>query len=1387
MTLTTADSATTETPEDPRVEANLLPTRAKVSTTLSEDTWWGDALAGPQGHNKVAMFANPFAGQAEEILFIDSAGTLSWARHSNETAAGWTSVPLGAATEVVTAVHPRGVVFAFAIQSQAAPLASKLTVYVLERTTEGSIAWTEVPNGLTRPLGYAAKLSVQYEAGRPANPVVFLAENGTTVASSNLLIFQTRAPSGGAAPSSGGWWQNSDVVTIPTRNLALFPDVLCAVDGPHLAPNVMVWTCNGQSTFQFRRASGQSYVSTKNIGGAKGLAGLYATPLGVGLVGWGSQGAWLNLVVWRANSAGGSVRTQQYVDILQATAMRSWQDDRGLLHAFVQHGSDVSVIHQVDVVADPATATWIPQFTTRAWQGQAVIVSTPLAVDVVDYTVDAYPDQYPSQFMLHGAAGAPTQDWSIYTQDVYSTWWSREDVRFQQDSKLRAVTAYKSQITLVSAYGGPVACYPVSLTAAQAVEVVVSGKTYRLGPDVAPTHLMTDFRGCLTFAVPAVSLAGVEVTLSAVGLASSVTVNPATDVLSYLGGAGTLPNRQQVITAETLRDAKTSDGRWVVPGWHVEYGEAAGAGAAPILTPDQVLTLCAELIKAPGADPTRPRFISLQASDPERAAYASHSSTAEAAELRAGWAADPSFTGFLDGGLARVGDFWEAINAGAVRVQDALLDLVDGTADLLIVWIDGLTYGLTVVWDTLVQAARVIEAIFNAIVAAVKDVIDWLKWALDLGDIFLTKDAMLAGLKQVPEYYETVVDALFDKIGPGWFASKKEAVTTSLETAISSLQGASLDPVHAPNPAAGPAAEPGSSTPDADSITNPHFWWSLDAIFSLPDGSPESTDADELGGERADPPPEFTAMAEAFADLGAVFRDDDVAKELTAAWAEVAQLFSNLLDWTDFQTLVKTQFSSLIRLTEHLVLAFLEFCEVAVEKVRAFVLAGIRCIPVLFDLVVEDPTGGMLQSLWTSLCELAGRPVESMSYGNLVGVLICSPLCSTFKAMTGAPPFPDGKFPSFNGTDLRAGGPDQDLVWVPQSYSPTMPNEYVVDPEAQYVVQSLVGVATAWYFAVDSYMNAHSAHKLPHTKAFEAVERCFLVMVAGGDLLAFVVGDLPIFWGVGKVVEGVEVLWYAEYIPKTLLYLCDLYVCIVAPLTGHQAKVGAQIFGTWNVPLADRLGGNNFATSLITVFGYIEAVISAALYGFSEHHPADLYWLVTQIIGLESSLTAFLRLRIRLDDVMGTWASLLLLHPYLFGGKVTLDILADVGSGLALALTGGESSRVHLNNEVAQAFLPTTLPAGVIGQPYQLEPGFPVEIYSNWAAFDAWTPLGWTIGSGELPAGLYLGQDPKFEARIQFRGTPEGPAGTYSFQVWGGNSFDPNNIVKQDYQITITA
>jgi hypothetical protein len=387
----------------------------------------------------------------------------------------------------------------------------------------------------------------------------------------------------------------------------------------------------------------------------------------------------------------------------------------------------------------------------------------------------------------------------------------------------------------------------------------------------------------------------------------------------------------------------------------------------------------------------------------------------------------------------------------------------------------------------------------------------------------------------------------------------------------------------------------------------------------------------------------------------------------------------------------------------------------------------------------------------------------------------CLPLTAAFKAFLGVAPFPDGKFP----TVQTAPEASQDVTWLPAGVDFIQPDGYPVPPEGQYAIQFLVGIASSLFSVVDMYMNIHAAHIMKDDDDHDYT--CFLVGVAIFDFLWFGVGDLPIFWGVEKDSDSHNMLWWGEYIPKTLIYLGDLYVCVIGPVCGAGGKIGEHLIGA--------LGGNNFGTFFITAAAITEVGCSIALLTGSDHNPIDKYWAGTQITGLVPSLTAPIRMRYYPSD-HSRWGISLMQNPKVFSVKSAVDISCDVGAGSAWAFVAGKQEQLATEQSFRPLLSPTTLPAATIGKAYATPTNSPVVLYVAKEGFADWSPIGWAVDPGSpLPDGLSITPLGPDNTGLGISGMPSSSvvAQTYKVTIWVCNSYDPNNLVKQDFQLVVNA
>lgn len=268
-------------------------------------------------------------------------------------------------------------------------------------------------------------------------------------------------------------------------------------------------------------------------------------------------------------------------------------------------------------------------------------------------------------------------------------------------SELQQVSAYRVELDLLDGWNAPVAGQPLQVSASTPATALINGQTVRLTQ--TPTTITTDGQGQAVLALIADGLSAPTLTVTAASLSVSATVSPSGPINTYMQGKTSL-NYQSPLTADTLTNAQTPDGRPVVPG----------------------------------------------ASDPNAAATAvNNMSTA------ASWAAGPSgvsarrssIVARRDGTLgARTGvgkpatvksilldiDHWahdalHAIKKGAAKVENIAYDAESKTFTLAADFADWAGQAVTIVIHGIEDAAHVIHAVLNKLVGAIIDAVKWLE------------------------------------------------------------------------------------------------------------------------------------------------------------------------------------------------------------------------------------------------------------------------------------------------------------------------------------------------------------------------------------------------------------------------------------------------------------------------------------------------------------------------------------------------------------------------------------------------------------------------------------------------------------------------------------
>ena len=691
--------------------ANFAPASIEVASNLAEDTVIAGVMDIAVGVNKVAMFANPFVGGAEEMLYVDEQATLRWARHVNSAAATgvgadtsrWSIAPLlNNVVEVVVAVHPTGAVFAWVLHGDATSRHLSSFELVADPAVFDGFRWA--PGSVWLPDMNLSGLSVQYCDDRPATPVVFVTDPGEP----RLFWF---LPNFSRDAQGLSWHPGGDFGYDPAdRGLP----VVAGVDDPSEAVSqrpvvrvVRVWSAAADGlwmTTYLPRDSTTSYVRQRVVQGeGVALVGRWVHPYGAGVF---VQVTATKRVMAVAPSPGGA-DAQSFVLDQALGDLTVWQDADNLLHLYGRDAkATLNAVHQTGWTQDPGTSMrlGIPVWDSHVdFQGQSVLTTRPLVAQVASYAIDAFPDELPSQHVMHQGVD-PGESCAIYTQSVRTNFWSTEKVRLVPETlpAAYAVPRYQTSLTVKDGFGAPMGGVPVSLTADVPVDLEVGGQFYRTG-SVTPTTLVTDGTGRITLRVVANGLSVPMMYATTPGLSQSVTVQMAADVHKFLAGDGTLPNHQDGFTAATVTSATKPDKTPLFP----KVRKAEDSGNWPPSAED-VVTWCQAAFAVDAGTPLPPAMraglgqgetihaFTLQTHDPDRAGFEVYTS---ADQLLARRAAITAKGGIFDEAEDWWGDVWQGIRNGVNAVGEVFVNIANAVIEIAITLADGVIAVLQTAWD----------------------------------------------------------------------------------------------------------------------------------------------------------------------------------------------------------------------------------------------------------------------------------------------------------------------------------------------------------------------------------------------------------------------------------------------------------------------------------------------------------------------------------------------------------------------------------------------------------------------------------------------------------------------------------------------------------------
>ncbi|OWK35661.1 hypothetical protein FRUB_08224 [Fimbriiglobus ruber] len=936
-----------------------------------QDAVSADVLSvGAGKKNQVALFSNPFRNGDEEALIVSESGRLTYLHRSDESPTGWKQEPVAAVpgnvTEVVSLVQT------VARQIWAACVDAATNKIMLLKL-DANNSWTDRSDLVAGQQGGWSQLYVHYSKQRPTRPVLFGLDPQTArlrqIHQSNVV--------------ANYQWGLGRTFSLPAK-----PDEFVAAyaeDGQQSGTTVVFGRC-GEVITDWSFDSNNALVGTKEIAtDAQSLAGAWDTlnnGLGVAylatnrdfvLAGW----PYTITEFFRARWAGLGFAT--------ATV---WQDADERLHVYgVTDDKVFKVLHQTGTAPSGIGPNWPVWAQAVTEDGKKTPAAVELHANVAAVATDSYPTFRPTHLIKVDGA-RPSEAFRLYRQDVTTTWWSDEKIRLPSSGTPHVVSRYACEARLLNVYGAPVVDYEVVVSASSRVEMFANDVSYLIAPNKSAA-MRTDAFGKVSFSIAADGLTPPVLYLNAINLAKGAVIRPAADVHAYLAGEGILPTHQRILDGPALENAK-ADGQPLVRDWKITPGDAvatfknsfAVASGKPVTT--RLVGGRAQPIKG----------FAVQTWDAGRPAYQEFFSDDEIRRDEALHRTHPAFGGIWDDILQWGADVWQGIKQGVIKVAKVVVDVAKKIASVVIYIGNKLVELGKFILGTLDAAARVVEAIFQQVGAAVSRVVDWLKSLFNFQDIWDTKKALEGVLKQAPELISTVRQKL-GAISHGWFIEQEQAVRANFSDLKAQYAGGQL---------AMGIQKAGGGIPTASKVpihaqsfaNNPQANWMLGRVTANPPAlhalSPKlRADTDGLWDQFAQ-----------------IWEDAAPAKEFVRAAQSFARMFTELVDFNNPKPLDQREFDALFTFLESVTEMLLKTADAVVQSLLAIIQSATELLnEVLWTPLPPSPLTVLYKWIQSNPAHPPAEP-EELTLGGLVCLTAAFPTTVFYKLIFGtdAVPFP---------------------------------------------------------------------------------------------------------------------------------------------------------------------------------------------------------------------------------------------------------------------------------------------------------------------------------------------------------------------------------------------
>lgn len=974
------DQGTEPTPNTTRAANDnapspTLPLQASYTTVMSQDVLMTDTIpVDSTSPSPVGVFTNPTSGgvagnaQTEALAVVD--GQINHVARNPDTDAGWQLVPLFGAR----AVNEVAAGTAYAASSSAnvyGHFSDHDGLYFTELQADGA-TWSEpvaVPLSSSSSAPPASNMRVAYS---PAGRLVLY---GSSPQGDLVCAYQ---------PAPGDPFMG--VVTPLDGALGQGDFYLCMVDESNwtLAVNQggQPWLFTGELGVSERSSSGQ----------ASGFRGtLKQIVLGYWAAGQNTLmflfvDADDALHVWAANAASSTTVARPVPNSKVTRAAGHVATDSSLHVYSLDDKQGLWVLHQDPDTPwnDDGTPNWSPYIPLDAGAGGLASDMTPadaprlFAFDAADYSL------------------------RLHSQDANTRMW-RTGTVLQAASSAHEVKRFRTEIAVTDANGLPVPNHPITLQVAagfSAAELWLAAKTYRVDSE-SPVSVTTDALGKASVAIlTTAGLAAPAIVVSADGLTSPVTVHPAGGIHTYLSGQGTLnptnpggPLPVFDANGDTLVGAQAQQ-QPLAPS--VQNNPALAATAAQGIRSAAAIAVG----QAPGGiagfhlslrGPSGPSFTILdnQADVDARVAL-----------LRGG--APGSIWGDIDDWA---GDVWAGIQNGAIEIQEIAVSAADQVATFTAKIGNEIYHGVQLALHNLEQAAHFVAGIFQAVLADIELVIEWLLALFDFAAIWRTKMAFEQALLAVPVAIKQL-STVGQKAADGWFSKQQQTIDGAFDAVKQSYAGQTFSSLpHWQQPGSGGGSVIAGGATTADFTSNVHHNWLFNKVSSY------APDKSGLTPNTAiqDPWTNFAEQAQAGStDLLDALRDFYGATQ------------SIVEDPASFGSVAIPDFLGMV---EGLTDAVLSFSDAILDAFLGLVDMAMDALETLFSTELDL---GFLNTLWSWIAELAGYGNDDkLTVAALLALLAAVPCTVVFKLIAGvdSEPFPDGRLPSTPTGDLLASLP----------------------------------------------------------------------------------------------------------------------------------------------------------------------------------------------------------------------------------------------------------------------------------------------------------------------------------------------------------------------------